>query len=185
MTNNTMSTDSLASVDDPDNLFTPDRPYISDAMVLYPPSPETEEMNTFEEDEPEEVSTIMQDSDTYLESKDEGTITAQESTGVEIREGTASVMISSDQDYQKVVGLSLKQSAAAVSTGQRAVKIIQTDHYEPDIETQLAYLHSQRSKSTRWVVKFKESSSQTNPTIDGMRCLKEEGPDPRRGEGAL
>ena len=41
---------------------------------------------------------IMQDSDTYLVSKDGGATTAQESTDAEIREGTASVMISSDRD---------------------------------------------------------------------------------------
>ena len=53
----------LASVDDPDNLFTPDEFYDSRAMVPY--QPETEEMDDLEEDDPEEVSTLMQDSDAY------------------------------------------------------------------------------------------------------------------------
>ena len=70
------------SVDDPDNLFTPDEPYISGAVVPYLLSPETEELDTFEEDEPGEVSMIMQDSDTYSASEDEGTTMTQESTDV-------------------------------------------------------------------------------------------------------
>ena len=104
-----------ASVDDPDNLFTTDEPYISGAVVLY--HQETEEMDYLEEDDPEEVSMLAQDSDAYSESKDDGTITAQESTDAEIREGMASVMISSDRDYQKLVILSLEQSATAVDAG--------------------------------------------------------------------
>ena len=91
---------------------------------------------------------IMQDSDTYSESEDDGTATAQESTDAEIREGTASIMISSHQDYQKVVGLSLEQSIGTVDLGWRAVEKIQTDNYEPDVEMELMYLYSQRSDST-------------------------------------
>ena len=102
----------LASVDDPDNLFTTDEPYISGATVLY--HQETEEMDYLEEDDPEEVSTLPQDSDAYSESEDDGTATVQESTDAEIREATVSVMILSDQEYQKLVGLSLEQSAAAM-----------------------------------------------------------------------
>ena len=105
----------LASVDDPDNLFTVDEPYVSGAAVLY--HHETEEMDYLEEDDPEEVSMLAQDSDAYSESEDDGTATAQESTDAKIREGTMSVMISSNQDYQKLVGLSLEQSATAVDAG--------------------------------------------------------------------
>ena len=54
----------LASVDDPDNLFTLDEPYISCTVVLY--HHETEEMDYLEEDDPEEVLMLMQDSDTCL-----------------------------------------------------------------------------------------------------------------------
>ena len=146
----------LASVDDPDNLFTADELYASDAMAPY--HQETEEMDYLDEDDQEEVSTLPQDSDAYSESEDDGTATVQESTDAEIREATVSVMISSDQDYWKLVGLSLEQSAAAVDAGQKAVKKIQTDNFEPDVETELVYLHSQRSESTRRVVKFKEDT---------------------------
>ena len=101
-----------ASVDDPNNLFTADKPYVSGTVAPY--YQETEEMDYLEEDDPEEVSMLAQDSDAYSESEDDGTATAQESANAEIREGTASVMISSDQDYQKLVGLSLEQSTAAM-----------------------------------------------------------------------
>ena len=104
-----------ASVDDPDNLLTTDEPYALGAAVPY--HPETEEMDFLDEDNPEEVLTLQQDSDTYSESEDDGTMTTEESTDTEIWEATASVMISSDQDYLKLVGLSLEQSAASVDTG--------------------------------------------------------------------
>ena len=71
-----------ASVDDPDNLFTTDEPYVLGATVLY--HQETEEMDYLEEDYPEEVSMLQQDSDAYSESEDDGTTTAQESTDAEI-----------------------------------------------------------------------------------------------------
>ena len=58
---------------------------------------------------------------------------SQESTDAEIWEATASIMISSDWDYRKLVGLSLEQSAAAVDARQKAVEKIQTDNFEPDI----------------------------------------------------
>ena len=48
------------SVDDPDNLFTLDEPYISGATVLY--HHETKEMDYLDEDNPEEISMLMQDS---------------------------------------------------------------------------------------------------------------------------
>ena len=105
----------LASVDDPDNLFTTDESYTSGTTVLY--HQETEEMDYLEEDDPEDVSTLQQDSDAYSESEDDGTATAQESTDADIREGTASVMISSDWDYRKLVGLSLEQSATTMDAG--------------------------------------------------------------------
>ena len=78
-----------ASVDNPDNLFTTDEPYVSGAAAPY--HHETEEMDYLEEDDPEEVLTLMHDSDAYLESKDDGTATAQESTDTEIWEGMVSV----------------------------------------------------------------------------------------------
>ena len=87
------------SVDDPDNLFTTDEPYVSGATALY--HQETEEMDYLEEDDPEEVSTLAQDSDAYSESEDDGIATVQESTDAEIWEGTVSVMISSDWYYWK------------------------------------------------------------------------------------
>ena len=146
-----------ASVDDPDKLFTTDGPYAWGVAAPY--HQETEEMDYLDEDDPEEVSMLQQDSDAYLESEDDGTTTVQESTDAEIREATASVMISSDRDYQKLVGLSLEQSAAAVDARQKAVEKIQTDNFEPDVETELTYFHSQRSESTQRVVKFKEDSS--------------------------
>ena len=136
-----------ASVDDPDNLFTADELYALGAVAPY--HQETEEMDYLDEDDSEEVSTLQQDSDTYSESEDDGTTTAQESTYAEIREATVSVMISSDWDYRKLVGLSLEQSAAAVDAGRKAVEKIQTDNFEPDVETELAYFHSQRSESTQ------------------------------------
>ena len=102
------------SVDDPDNLFTTDEPYALGTAVPY--HQETEEMDYLDKDDPEEVSTLQQDSNAYLESEDDGTTTAQECTDAEIWEAMASVMILSDQDYQKLVGLSLEQSAAAVDT---------------------------------------------------------------------
>ena len=116
------------SVDDPDYLFTLDKPYISGTMV--PHQPEAEEMDDLEEDNPEGVSTLMQDSDAYSELEDnldDGAMTTQESTDAKIREATASVMISNDQDYKKLVGLSLEQSATAVNTVWKAVKKVQTD----------------------------------------------------------
>ena len=145
-----------ASVDDPDNLFTADEPYASGAAVPY--HQETEEMDYLDKDDPEEVSMLQQDSDAYSESKDDGTTTTQESTDTEIQEAMASVMISSDRDYRKLVGLSLEQSAAAMDAGRKAVEKIQTNNFEPDVETELVYFHSQRSKSTRRVVKFKEDT---------------------------
>ena len=102
----------LAGVDYPDNLFTADESYASGAVAPY--HQETEEMDYLDEDDPEEVSMLQQDSDTYSESEDDGTTTMQESTDTEIWEATASVMISSDRDYWKLVGLSLEQSAAAM-----------------------------------------------------------------------
>ena len=146
----------LASVDDPNNLFTTDELYASGAMAPY--HQETEEIDFLDEDDPEEVSTLQQDSDAYLESEDDGTTTAQESTDTEIWEATASVMISSDWDYWKLVGLSLEQSATIVDTGHRAVEKMQTDNFEPDVEMELMHFHSQRSESTRLVVKFKENT---------------------------
>ena len=110
----------LACVDDPDNLFTPDEPYVSCVMVPY--HYETEEMDYLEEDDPEEVLMLMQESDTCSESKDDGTTTAQESTDTEIREGTASVMISSDQDYRKLVGLSFEQMLLLWTWGERRLR---------------------------------------------------------------
>ena len=71
----------------------------------------------------------------------------------------ANVMISSDQDYHKLVGLSLEQSAATVDAGLKAVEKIQTDNFVPDVDMELTYLHSQRSESTWQVVKFKNNSS--------------------------
>ena len=145
------------SVDDPDNLFTADELYASGATA--PSHQETEEMDYLDEDDPEEVLMLQQDSDTYSESEDDGTTTVQESTDAEIQEAMVSVMISSDWDYRKLVGLSLEQSAAAMDAEQKAVKNIQTDNFEPDMEMELMYLHSQRSESTQWVVKFKEDTS--------------------------
>ena len=58
-------------------------------------------------------------------------------------------MISSDQDYWKLVGLSLEQSTATMDAGQKAVEKIQTDNFEPDVAMELTYFHSQRSESTR------------------------------------
>ena len=145
-----------ASVDDPDNLFTADEPYASGAMVPY--HQETEEMDYLDEDDPEEVSMLQQDSDAYLESEDDGTTATQESTDTEIWEATVSVMISSDQDYRKLVGLSFEQSTSAVDARRKAVEKIQTDNFEPDVEMELAYFHSQRSESTWQVVKFKEDT---------------------------
>ena len=75
----------LVSMDDPDNLFTLDKPYISGAMP--PHQPEAEEMDDLEEDSPEEVSTLMQDLDAYSESEDDlddSAMTAQESTDAKI-----------------------------------------------------------------------------------------------------
>ena len=112
----------VASVDDPDNLFTADEPYASGTMASY--HQETEEMD-YQDDDPEEVLTLQQDSDAYLESEDDGTTTAQECTNAEIWEAMVSVMILSDRDYQKLVGLSLEQNVTAVNTGQRAVEKIQ------------------------------------------------------------
>ena len=137
----------LASVDDPDNLFTADEPYALGAEAPY--HQETEEMDYQDEDDPEEVSMLQQDSNAYSESEDDGSTTTQESTNAEIWEATASVMILSDRDYRKLVGLSLEQSAATVNARQKAVEKIQTDNFEPDVETELMYLHSQRSESTR------------------------------------
>ena len=59
------------SVDDPNNLFTADEPYISGATVPY--HQETEEMDYLEEDDSEEVLMLAQDSDAYSESEDDGT----------------------------------------------------------------------------------------------------------------
>ena len=136
-----------ASVDDPDNLFTTDEPYAPGAVAPY--HQETEETDYQDEDDPEEVSTLQQDSDAYSESEDDGTTTAQESTDTEIWEATVSVMILSDWDYRKLVGLSLEQSATAVNARRKAVEKIQTNNFEPDVETELMYLHSQRHESTR------------------------------------
>ena len=119
---------------------------------------ETEEMDYLDKNDPEEVSTLQQDSDAYSESEDDGTTTMQESNDAEIQEATASVMISSDQDYRKLVGLSLKQSTAAMDAGLKSVEKIQTDNFEPDVEMELTYFHSQRSESTWRVVKFKEDT---------------------------
>ena len=99
---------------------------------------------------------------------------AQESTDAVIREGMVSVMISSDWDYQKLVGLSLEQSATPMDAGQKAVENIQTDHFEPDVEMELTYLHSQRSESTRRVVKFKDDISQ-------YKCHRRHEESPERG----
>ena len=104
----------LVSVDDPDNLFTADEQYILGATAPY--HQETEEMDYLEEDDPEEVLMLIQDSDACSESEDDDTATVQESTDAEIREATASVMISNDWDYWKLVGLSLEQSTTAVDT---------------------------------------------------------------------
>ena len=43
----------VESVNDPDNLFTTDEPYVSGTMALY--HHETEEIHYLEEDDPEEV----------------------------------------------------------------------------------------------------------------------------------
>ena len=144
------------SVDDPDNLFTTDEPYILGTAVPY--HQETEEMDYLDEDDPEEVLMLQQNSDAYSESEDDGTTTVQESTDAEIWEATTSVMISSDRDYRKLVGLSLEQSATAVDTGWKAVEKLQSDNLKPDVKTELTYFHSQRSESTRWVVNFKEDT---------------------------
>ena len=104
-----------ASVDDPDNLFTADEPYALGVVAPY--HQETEEMDYLDEDDPEEVSMLQQDSNAYSESEDDGTTTVQESTNAEIWEATASVMILSDQDYRKLVGLSLEQSAVTMDAG--------------------------------------------------------------------
>ena len=146
----------LVSVDDPDNLFTTDEPYALGAVVPY--YQETEEMDYLDKDDPEEVWILQQDSDAYSESEDDGTTTMQENTDAEIQEAMVSVMISSDWDYWKLVGLSLEQSTAAMDAGWKAVEKIQTDNFEPDVETELTYLHSQRSESTQWAVKFKEDT---------------------------
>ena len=54
-------------------------------------------------------------------------------------------------DYRKLVGLYLEQSAATVDTGCKAVEKIQTDYFEPDMEMELTYLHSQRSEAhNKW-----------------------------------
>ena len=124
-----------ASVDNPDNLFTPDEPYVS--VTAAPYHHETEEMDYLEEDNPEEVLTLMQDSDTCSEYEDNGTTTVQESTNAEIQEAMVSIMISSDWDYQKLVGLSLEQSAAAADARRKAVEKIQVDHFVPDVHMEL------------------------------------------------
>ena len=143
-----------ASVDDQDNFFTPDEPYISGTVALY--HPETKEMDYLEEDDPEEVLMLMQDTDTCLKSEDDDTATAQESTDAEIREVTASVMISSDQDYRKLVGLSLEQSAAAMDIRQKAVQKIQTDSFSQTLRQSWPICTAREVK----VVKVKETSGQ-------------------------
>ena len=158
-----------ASVDDPDNLFTPDEPYVSGTVVLH--QPEAEEMDDLEEDSPEEVTTLMQDSDAYSESEDnpdDSAKTTQESTDAEIREAMASMMISNDQDYRKLVGLSLEQSTAAANAMRKTVEKVQTDNFVPDMEGELMYFHSQRSESTWHMVKFKE---------DEPSCQRDETPE--------
>ena len=110
----------LVSVDDPDNLFTADELYISGATAPY--HQETEEMDYLNEDDPDEVSMLAQDSDAYSESEDDGTATVQESTDAEIWEGTASVMISSDWDYQKLVGLSRNRASLPWMPGERQLR---------------------------------------------------------------
>ena len=72
----------LASVDNPDNLFTTDEPYASGAMAPY--HQKTEEMDYQDDDDPEEVLMLQQDSDAYSESEDDGTMTMQESTDADI-----------------------------------------------------------------------------------------------------
>ena len=104
-------------------------------------------MDYLDKGDPEEVLMLQQDSDTYSESEDDGTTTVQESTNAEIWEAMASVMISSDWDYRKLVGLSLEQSTAIHGRRVKGEKI-QTNNFEPDVETELTYLHSQRSEST-------------------------------------
>ena len=152
-----------ANVDDPDYLFTLDKPYVSSAVV--PHQSETEEMDDLEDDDPEEVSTLMQDSDAYSELEDDlddGTTTTQESTDAEIREAMAS-MISSDKDYQKLVDLSLEQSATTVDAMQKVVEKVQTNNFVPDVEAEVTYFHSQRSESKWHVVKFKEPGCEDEP----------------------
>ena len=85
---------------------------------MVPYHQETKEMD-YQDDNPEEVSMLQQDSDAYSESEDvQCTMTMQESTEAEIQEATVSIMISSDQDYQKLVGLSLEHSQRSESTQQ-------------------------------------------------------------------
>ena len=125
----------------------PQMSHTSLGATVPPYHQETEEMDYLDEDDPEEVSTLQQDSDAYSESEDDGATTVQESIDAEIQEAMVSVMISSDWDYQKLVGLSLEQSAATMDAGQKAVEKIQTDNFKPDVEMELTYFHSQRSES--------------------------------------
>ena len=143
-----------ASMDKPNYLFTVQEPYISGTAVLHQPEAEELEVDL------EEVSTLMQSSDAYSESdddQDDGTTTAQESTDTEIREATVSVMISNNQDYRKLMGLSLEQSTTAVNAVRKAVEKVQTNNFILDVEAEITY-YSQRSESTWRIVKFKESS---------------------------
>ena len=159
----------LASVDKPDYLFTAEEPYISGTPV--PHQLETEDM----EEDPEEVSTLMQSSDVYLESDDDqdnGTTTTQESMDAEIRKAMVSVMISSDQDYWKLMGLSLEQSATVANAVRKAVEKVQTDNFVLDVESELTYYHSQQSESMWHIVKFKELGPEDEP-----RCQRDEMPE--------
>ena len=171
MTNNMMSTAFWRVWDDPDNLFTADELYASGTTAPY--HQETEEMDYQDEDDSEEVLMLQQDSDAYSESEDDGTMAVQESTDTEIWEATVSVMILSDRDDWKLVGLSLEQSTTHHECrAKRQLKKIQTDNFEPDMEMELTYFHSQRSESTQHVVKFKEDTSP-----DECHCRQEETPD--------
>ena len=101
-------------------------------------------------------------------------MTAQERTDTEIREATASIMISSDQDYWKVVDLSLEQSTAVANAVQKAVEKVQTDNFVSDVEAELTYYHNQRSESMWHMVKFKELGCE-----DESQCHRDK--TPKRG----
>ena len=93
---------------------------------------------------------------------------------VEIRTGTASILITHDCEYERLAALSQEQSAAVADAARKVVRKVQEESFEMDVEAEMNYYHFQHSNSMRWMVQFKWHSEECK---EMLKCSRDETPE--------